>query len=227
MPMLSTVVTNERINVLVVDEGPSSDDRLAALPGDGFQILGPVPDAPSALSTLDGADVSLVLVALDRDDGSGIETVRAIRQGAVHPRVLGITGRPGPELAAGALAAGACGVVSSEPDGESLVASFRRALAGELVLPAVHLSNLVDRLRGGREASVAGRIDYLTGREREILGLLADGSSTGEIARALGIRPMTVQSHVKNILAKLGVHSKVEAVTLAWRMGLGTVTRTA
>ncbi len=48
-----------------------------------------------------------------------------------------------------------------------------------------------------------------------------------EIAGSLGIRPMTVQSHVKNILAKLGVHSKVEAVTLAWRFGLGSVTRSA
>jgi two-component system, NarL family, nitrate/nitrite response regulator NarL len=227
MPMHATVVMSERIRVLVVDERPSSDDRLVGSPGDGFQILGPVPDASSALSALEAESISLVLVALDRDDGTGIETVRAIRQGAVHPRVLGMTGCPGPDLAAGALAAGACGVVSSEPGGESLVASFRRALAGELVLPAVHLSNLVDRLRGGREASIAGRIDFLTGREREILRLLADGNSTGEIAKALGIRPMTVQSHVKNILAKLGVHSKVEAVTLAWRMGLGTVTRTA
>ncbi len=225
--MHTTVVMSEEIRVLVVDGCKPSGDRLAGLPGDGVQILGPVPDALSALSALDGEEVSLVLVDLDRVDGSGIETVRAIRQGAVHPRVLGITGQPGAELAAGALAAGACGVVSCEPDGESLMTSFRRALAGELVLPAVHLSNLVDRLRGGREASAASRLDFLTGREREILRLLADGSSTGEIASALGIRPMTVQSHVKNILSKLGVHSKVEAVTLAWRMGLGTVTRTA
>ncbi len=225
--MHSSVVMIEDIRVLVVDGCSSSGDRSAASPGDGYLIVGPVPDATSALSALSAQEVSLVLVDLDRADGSGIETVRAIRQGPMHPRVLGITGQPGPELAAGALAAGACGVVSSEPNGESLLGAFRRALAGELVLPAIHLSNLVDRLRGEREASAASRLDFLTGREREILRLLADGSSTVEIARALGIRPMTVQSHVKNILSKLGVHSKVEAVTLAWRMGLGTVTRTA
>lgn len=226
--MHTTVVMNEDIRVLVVDAAcPASADTLAGLPGDGLQILGPVHDASAALSTLDMEDVSLVLVDLDRVDGSGIETVRAIRQGATHPRVLGITGQHGDELAAGALAAGACGVVSSEPKGEALLASFRRALAGELVLPAIHLSNLVDRLRGGRDATAAGRLDFLTGREREILRLLADGSSTMEIAKTLGIRPMTVQSHVKNILAKLGVHSKVEAVTLAWRLGLGNATRTA
>ena len=59
----------------------------------------------------------------------------------------------------------------------------------------------------------------LTARELEVLRLLANGSTTGEIARLLEISPMTVQSHVKNVLAKLGVHSKVEAVRLAWRAG--------
>jgi DNA-binding NarL/FixJ family response regulator len=130
-------------------------------------------------------------------------------------------------MPAAALAAGACGVMSPEANGETVVASFRRALAGELVLPAAHLPDLVDRLRDGREATVAGRLRFLTRREREILRALADGSATADIAQTLGIRPMTVQSHVKNILAKLGVHSKVEAVTMAWRMGLGSATRSA
>ena len=64
-------------------------------------------------------------------------------------------------------------------------------------------------------------------REREILRLLADGIPTTDIAVSLGISPMTVQSHLKNILAKLGVHSKVAAVRLAWRHGLGSAIRTA
>jgi DNA-binding CsgD family transcriptional regulator len=67
--------------------------------------------------------------------------------------------------------------------------------------------------------STADHLDALTAREFEVLQLLANGSTTGEIARLLQISPMTVQSHVKNVLAKLGVHSKVEAVRLAWRAG--------
>lgn len=225
--MQQAVVMSEDIRVLVVDACPASGGSLAGFHDDGVEILGPVPDASAALCALDVQDVSLVLVDLDRVDGSGIETVRTIRHGATRPRVLAITGQQGSDLAAGALAAGACGVLSSEPNGETLLVSFRRALAGELVLPAIHLTSLVERLRVGRDATAAGRLDFLTGREREILRLLADGSSTGEIAKTLGIRPMTVQSHVKNILAKLGVHSKVEAVTLAWRLGLGTASRSA
>jgi two-component system nitrate/nitrite response regulator NarL len=67
----------------------------------------------------------------------------------------------------------------------------------------------------------------LTARETEILRALAGGEATGEIAEQLGISPLTVQSHVKSILAKLGVHSKIEAVTMAWRFGLATASRPA
>lgn len=218
----------EDIAVLVVDEGPGRATQMVkGLPGDGVRLVGTVPDAPSALRALDDGSVGLVLVNLDRDDGCGIDIVRRICERDGRARVLGLTHEEGSDIPAGALAVGARGVVSPEANGESLLAGFRRAIAGELVLPSAHLPDLIDRLRDGREASVAGRLQFLTHREREILRALADGSATGEIARVLGIRPMTVQSHVKNILAKLGVHSKVEAVTMAWRLGLGSATRSA
>jgi DNA-binding NarL/FixJ family response regulator len=102
----------------------------------------------------------------------------------------------------------------------SLVEVFRCALAGELVLPADELSRLVDRLTAAKQHARTGDIDRLTPREREILRTFAAGASTAEVAEAFGISPLTVQSHVKNILAKLGVHSKVEAVRIAWRHGL-------
>ena len=218
----------EDIRVLVVDGDPGHEPGLiCGLPGNGVSVLGPVADATAALRALELEPINLVLVDLDRPDEDGIQIVRRIREVADRTRVIGVTVERGPDLAAGALAAGACGVVTPEPNGESLVSVFRRALAGELILPAIHLSNLVDRLREGREASTVSKLDFLTTRELEILRSLADGASTSEISGSLGIRPMTVQSHVKNILAKLGVHSKVEAVTLAWRFGLGSVTRIA
>lgn len=218
----------EDIRVLVVDGGPGlAHGLICGLPGDGVSVLGPVADATAALRALELEPINLVLVDLDRPDDNGIEIVRRIREVADLTRVIGVTVQRGPDLAAGALAAGACGVVSPEPNGESVVSMFRRALAGELILPAIHLSNLVDRLRDGREASTVCKLEFLTIRELEILRALADGASTVEISRSLGIRPMTVQSHVKNILSKLGVHSKVEAVTLAWRFGLGSVSRSA
>jgi DNA-binding NarL/FixJ family response regulator len=134
-------------------------------------------------------------------------------------------GSPFVELA---LAAGACGVLPTEREPGQLVAAFRRALAGELVLPVAELPNVGDRLWRAR----ALRTEYallgsLTSREREILAALAQGATTAELAAELGISSATVQTHVKNVLAKLGVHSKVEAVGTAWRAGLALTSRSA
>ncbi|MGZ5129516.1 MAG: response regulator transcription factor, partial [Actinomycetota bacterium] len=107
--------------------------------------------------------------------------------------------------------------------------AFRRARAGELVLPARDLPFLVDRLRerGAPRRDERALLASLTGRETEILALLADGMATRDVAERLDISPLTVQSHVKNILAKLGVHTTVEAVRIAWRHGLHAASRTA
>ena len=208
------------IRVLVVDESPGlTQGLILALPRRGpVRVLGPVPDAPEALAALEEGLADLVLVDLDRADGRGTEVVGAIRDGGGRIRVLATSLQDGSEVIATALAAGACGVLPSERD-RSLIDVFRRALAGELVLPAEDLPRLVDRLAAGNGNH---GLSSLTARERQILRSLTEGSSTAEIASSLSISPLTVQSHVKSILAKLGVHSKVEAVRLAWRHGLGS-----
>jgi DNA-binding NarL/FixJ family response regulator len=214
------------IRVLVVDESPGlTQGLILALPRRGpVQVLGPVPDAPEALAALEEGLADLVLVGLDRSDGRGTDVVGAILDGAKRTRILAASHRPGADVAAMALAAGACGVLPETRD-RSLIDVFRRAIAGELVLPAADLPRLVDRLFGDERESPGPSV--LTGRERQILTALADGSSNAKIAAAFGISPLTVQSHIKNILAKLGLHSKVEAVRFAWRHGLGSSSRTA
>ena len=105
-------------------------------------------------------------------------------------------------------------------DDRTVLDTLRRAAAGDLILPATHLSALVDLVRVAKLGrNGGGKIDALTHREREVLALIADGRTTQEISDALSISVLTVQSHVKNVLAKLGVHSKVEAIRVAWRSG--------
>ena len=126
------------------------------------------------------------------------------------------------------MTAGASGLVASGAPVEDIEDALRRAVAGELVLPDEHLTSLVARLRVVRRERVeAASVRSLTARELEVLGSLSLGQSTREIAVLLGISPMTVQSHVKNVLTKLGVHSKVEAVRLAWRSGAIALPATA
>jgi DNA-binding NarL/FixJ family response regulator len=219
----------EEIRVLVVDESPGlTQSLLLALPPRGpIRVLGPVADARAALDAMHEDLFHVVLIDMDRDDGRGAEYIGIVRDADRGVRVLAATCRSGPEAATMALAAGACGVLPPQRD-RSLVKVFQRAAAGELVLPADELPTLVDRLRSARrERSEPERLATLTQREREILRELSEGISTYDLAQRLQISPLTVQSHVKNILAKLGVHTKVEAVGMAWRHGLRTVTRTA
>ncbi|MDH4111195.1 MAG: response regulator transcription factor [Actinomycetota bacterium] len=219
-----------RIRVLVVDLDPRLARSLAgALPRRGpVSVSGPVADQAVAIDALTEGSADLVVVGLDRADGRGNEVVAAITEAVGLGRVLAASEQGGPDVAANALSAGASGVLPSTRDA-SLVHAFRRALDGELVLPVEELSVLVDRITSPSRGDAAGlnALGSLTPREREILQTLAAGASTADVAEAFGISPLTVQSHVKNILAKLGVHSKVEAVRIAWRHGLATTSRSS
>jgi DNA-binding NarL/FixJ family response regulator len=217
------------IRVLVVDDDLTlTQDLLSALHRRaGLDVVGPVADVADAIQVLAETPVDLVLVDLDRPDEQSVAMIAALRN-ATETRVMAATRHVASPFVELALAAGACGVLPTEREPSLLVAAFRRALAGELVLPVAELPSLVDRLWQAR----ARRSDHallatLTVREREILGALADGATTSELAMELGISPATVQTHVKNVLCKLGVHSKVEAVGAAWRAGLTLTSRSA
>lgn len=219
----------DEIRVLIVDDGLGLAQAmlLALRRRPGLRVQGPVADETCALQALAEAPVDIVVVDLDRADEQGVALIAAIRT-ATETRVMAATRHVASPLVELALAAGACGVVPAEQEPAHLVAAFRRAMAGELVLPVADLPSLVDRLRHARARRPEhALLATLTVREREILGALADGATTSELARELGISPATVQTHVKNVLSKLGVHSKVEAVGTAWRAGLTLTSRSA
>jgi DNA-binding NarL/FixJ family response regulator len=213
---------SEGIRVLVVDEGPglTQDLVLALHRRSDVRVIGPVATARDANRVIEDGLADVIVVDLDRHDGHGESTVTEIRDAHDRVRVLASTARLGPEVVASALAAGACGILPPVDEPSQVIGALRRALAGELVLPANQLPRVVDSIRDARRADVhAGGIASLTGRERQILTALSEGATTAELSRSLGISPQTVQSHVKNILSKLGAHSKVEAVRIAWRSG--------
>jgi DNA-binding NarL/FixJ family response regulator len=208
----------DRIRVSVVDDHIRLVESLRMAWGRGsrLRVLGPFVPGVAALR----AAPDVIVVDLERDDGQGLGALVEVCDAVHDVRVIAATTERDPELGSAIVTAGASGLLPSWGDPAEMEDAIRRAVAGELVLPDDHLSSLVDRLRAVRaRVTEAANLDSLTARELEVLRLLSDGRSTVEIAALLGISPMTVQSHVKNVLAKLGVHSKVEAVRLAWRFG--------
>jgi two-component system nitrate/nitrite response regulator NarL len=216
---------DDRLSVAIVDDHTRlvASMRTAAR-GSRLRVLGPY--APLDLMVHAGADV--ILVDLDRDDGRGLATLLRVCENVQGMRVVAATVERDPELGSAIVTAGASGLLLLGGDGSALEDGLRRAVGGELVLPDEHLTSLVTRLRIARdERAGASALASLTSREFQVLDALAHGQSTAEIAAIFCISRMTVQSHVQNVLTKLGVHSTVEAVRLAWRSGAIAMPATA
>ena len=206
------------VHVLVLERGLGlTHDFTMACRHSGVSVLGPVRDVTEARIAASDVPVDVLVVELA---GPSVQILRDVAAALGGVRILAVTDDLDPEVGAAVIAAGAAGLMKRTDDERTVPDTLRRAAAGELILPAAHLVALVELVRASRVGSMKGRrIDSLTRREREVLALLADGRTTQEVAQALSISVMTVQSHVKNLLAKLGVHSKVEAIRYAWRSG--------
>jgi DNA-binding NarL/FixJ family response regulator len=168
-------------------------------------------------------DVALVELALP--DGSGVELIRDLR--AVHreARVLVVTTSEDRHAHAVAFAAGASGVLRKTCRAAEIIAAIRKVCAGDALLSvreAVDLFRLADQQRQA-ERTAQHLIAQLTPRERELLQLLAEGLNDAAMAARLGISPKTVRNHMVNLLDKLGVHSRLQALVLAAHYGLVTL----
>ncbi|HEX6844340.1 MAG TPA: response regulator transcription factor [Actinomycetota bacterium] len=209
----------QQLSVLVVGDacGVASALTVACRRDRHLLVLGPVPDAASAAEALPVAP-DLFVVDLDRADELGVDVLARLRELVPFAKVLATTVRAGAEVASEVVSHGGAGLLPQPFVAAEVRDAIQRALAGELILPADDLAAVLSGLERARWRS-AERVllSTLTTREQQVLGLLAEGRGTVDIAAALGISGFTVQSHVKNILAKLGVHSKVEAVRMAWR----------
>jgi two-component system, NarL family, response regulator LiaR len=214
----------EPVRVLVVDDHRMFAQALELLLGGeaGIDMVGAVGSGEEALEVAHRDPPHVALVDIDLPGMDGIETTRRLKELAPSIQVVIITAFQHPQVVARAIEAGACGFVPKTQAVDRLVDTVRRAAGGEMILPAGNVAEVLHRLQEGhRVRSDAQRLlGLLTSREVQILQAVAEGRSTQEVAETLFISPFTVQSHVKSILGKLGVHSKLEAVTFCLRHGL-------
>jgi DNA-binding NarL/FixJ family response regulator len=219
----------ELIRVLVVDDHEMLAEALGLLFSRHpvFELLGCASDTQQAIEMTVRAEPDVVLMDLDLPGIDALQTVRMIRAARRSTKVVAVASASEPG-ASELLAAGASACIDKTRAVEDVLDVVRRAAAGEVIVPDAGHAADVDEIRGGTERRQAGRaaLGRLTARERQILQALAAGDSIAGVAEQLGISPLTVENHVKNILAKLGVHSKIEAIMVAWRHGLGRETRT-
>jgi NarL family two-component system response regulator LiaR len=145
----------------------------------------------------------------------GAATTRAIRQQFPQIQVIALTSFKEGDLIKNVLAAGAIGYLLKDVSADELVRAIRAAHSGRTTL-SPEVAQVIVHDAGQLPAP---GLD-LTERERTVLALMVEGLNNTQIAGRLNVRPSTVKSHVSNILAKLGVSSRTEAVTLALRHGL-------
>jgi DNA-binding NarL/FixJ family response regulator len=167
------------------------------------------------------ADVMIMDARMPRMDG--VAATRRIREAGDRPRVLMLTTFDLDEYAFAALKAGASGFLLKDVPPEELLFAIRAVHSGDAVVAPSTTRRLIDRfapMLSADESAAASELAELTDREREVLILVAQGLSNGELAQRLFVSEATVKTHVGRILAKLGLRDRVQAVVYAYENGL-------
>jgi len=211
------------ISVLVVDDAPLFQAGLAAaLTEAGFDVTGQAQDAMTAVSEARKLQPDVVVLDVLMPGMSGLEVVGEICRAAPQTSVVLLTSSESEEDLLAAIKAGASGYVVKDTPLSKLVESIHHVVEGGSVISPMMASKLFANVRQllRHRDIVAGRRPTLTGREVEVLQLVAQGMTSREIGEKLFISENTVKNHVRNILDKLGLHSRSEAVMYALREDL-------
>ena len=187
-----------------------------------IRVLGVVPSVEQAVKASASERPDVVLMDFRLPDGTGAQAGERIRQQRPRPKLVFVSGDESEEALLSAVQAGAAVFLPKSKAAHEVVDAVRRAAVGEMLIPAGRLAELLGRVRqqAREEADRARLRAEFTPREREVLMLMASGLDNKTIGKELGLRSTTVRSYVQDILEKLDVHSKLEAVVTAARHDL-------
>jgi len=212
------------IRVLVVD-----DQELVRLgfcvildAADGIAVVGEAANGEAAVSQVAAHGPDVVLMDIRMPGMDGLEATRLITRGPAGPKVVMLTTFDLDDYVYEALRAGASGFLLKDSPRHDLIAAVRAAAAGDALLAPSVTRRLIEAFarRPPETAPSPSRLASLTAREQDVLLLLARGHSNAEIASALFVSEATVKTHVGNLLAKLGLRDRVQAVILAYETGI-------
>ena len=203
--------------IITIDDHPLFRKGLADLivMDDSLTLIGEAASGEEGMALAIEMDPDLVLLDINMKGMDGLETLRALKSADLDSRVMMLTVSDNEEDVLAAIRAGADGYLLKDMEPEDTLESIRSAASGKLVVSDRLTELLASALRSEANTPKDPEEAALTQREHEILEQIAEGLSNKLIARALDISPGTVKVHVKNILRKLHLNSRVEAAVWA------------
>ncbi|GHF51819.1 DNA-binding response regulator [Kitasatospora xanthocidica] len=210
------------VTVLIADDDPVTRSGLSTLLGaqPGLTVVGQAADGVEVVEQVRRLRPDVVLMDVRMPRRNGIEATRELLNAGdgTPPKVVVITTFENDDYVTAALSAGASGFVLKRRPVPQIAEAVRVAAAGEAILFPAALRRMV-AARPLNSAEALPRA-ALTGREEEVLRLMATGSSNPEIAESLAVSLETVKTHVGNVLTKLGAQNRTHAVVIAYESGL-------
>jgi DNA-binding NarL/FixJ family response regulator len=222
---ISRVNMTENSRLVIIDDHAMFRAGLRAIiHEDGtFQVVGEAGNGREGLRLVRRLSPGLALVDISLPDMTGIQLTEELLRASPDLGILIVSMHAKVDYVTESFRAGALGYVVKDSATDTLLQALRTIAAGQYYIDAVMTGDVVHRLIA-RPTTVSQSVDRpyetLTRREQEIMGLLADGLSPKEISELLCISTKTVENHRSNIMRKLGVHSTLELVRYAARLGL-------
>jgi DNA-binding NarL/FixJ family response regulator len=220
---MSKPSTKEPIKIVIADDHRSFGEALqVALDKEqDLTVIEVVTDGSAAIEAAEKEHPDVLLMDLQMPGVDGIEATRRIRERGSDTAVIILSGRGDDVSLARAVQAGARGFVTKTEAVVELADAVRRAYRGEPLHSSGDVETSLRRLRRRRaiDGNLADRVARLTPREIEILQRMAHGATPEQIAEDLGMSRHTLRTHTQNVLTKLGVHTKLDAIVAALRYG--------
>lgn len=187
-----------------------------------IEFLGSAGTIGKGRELLDSKKPDVLLLDVGLPDGSGLDLIPDAKQISPDTNIIVLTSLTDEATLMRVVDSGINGFVSKESQLSELLVTIRKAADGEIVMPTSLLVGLLMRMPRDKAAAYQDEKGWerLTVREQEVLELLASGKTGDEIADVLHIAPLTVRTHIRNLMSKMGVHSRLEAVTFGMKHGL-------
>jgi len=210
-------LTDKTIRVLIIEDHQIVADGLTALLNDqrDMTVVGNVGSVAESAPAASELSPDVVLVDFRLNDGTGADAAAAIRRVNPSARHIFLTREDSDVARFAALESGASGFIHKSKAASEVVDAIRKVASGGTLITPTAIAALLNR----RRESESQR-ESLTAREKEVLRLMAEGLPSREIATKLGISYATVRTHIRSLGAKLGVHSKVQAIVKARELAL-------